>query len=219
MKAVRCWSDADAEVWCIDVSQPLAAGEMQQLSEDELARAARFVQERDSRRYLGSRHALRCMLAGVTGLRVEDIAIGRGPHGKPFMVGHAGWRFSLSRRIDVALVGISVGREIGVDVEPVGNVQDMEAMVQQVCSANERDLWTRRPEPGRPTAFATCWTRKEACLKAVGMGLSVEPSAIDVGLDRAVRHVKVPALMGEVLVRVESFAVDAGLIGSIAAVA
>ena len=108
MKAVRCWSDADAEVWCIDVSQPLAAGEMQQLSEDELARAARFVQERDSRRYLGSRHALRCMLAGVTGLRVEDIAIGRGPHGKPFMVGHAGWRFSLSRRIDVVALSHSL---------------------------------------------------------------------------------------------------------------
>lgn len=217
MKAVRCWSDADAEVWCIDVSQPLAAGEMQQLSEDELARAARFVQERDSRRYLGSRHALRCMLAGVTGLRVEDIAFGRGPHGKPFMVGHAGWRFSLSRRIDVALVGISAGREIGVDVEPVGNLQGLEATAELVCSANERGQWARCPAPDRAAAFATCWTRKEASLKAAGIGLSVDPATIDVGLGCAPVLVQMLAPMGEVVVRVESFAVDVGYVGSIAA--
>ena len=219
MKAVRCWANADAEVWRIDLAQSLPDCLMPQVSKDEVARAARFVHERDGRRYLEARRALRCVLAGATGLRIEDLTFGRGPHGKPYLVGHTGWRFSLSRRIDVALVGISAGPEIGVDVEPVGNVRDLEAMVEQVCSANERDLWTRHPVPERPTAFATCWTRKEACLKAVGIGLSVEPSAIDVGLDRAVRHVRVPALTGEVLVRVESFAVDAGLIGSIAAVA
>lgn len=219
MKAVRCWADADAEVWRIDVSQALPDRSMQQLSEDEVARAARFVHERDSRRFLGSRYALRCILAEVTGLRVEDVAFGRGPHGKPFMMGHAGWRFSLSRRMDVALVGISAGCEIGVDIEPVDNVQDLEVMAEQVCSANERVQWGRCPATDRAAAFATCWTRKEASLKAVGVGLSVDPVAVDVGLASAPALVYVPVPTGSVQVRVGSFAVDLGWIGAIAAVA
>lgn len=216
MKRRRCWSNGEADVWCLDVSMSLSDCDRPFFSEEEVARAARFAHDADRQRYLVARHALRGLLAEATGLRSEHLVFGRGPQGKPFLAGQAGWHFSFSRRRSLALVGISRVREIGVDIEMVDDVTDPAALAGQVCSASEQAQLARVASIDRATAFATCWTRKEASLKAVGVGLSVDPATIDVGLSRAPRYVRVAAPTGEVCVRVESFAVTAHCAGALA---
>jgi 4'-phosphopantetheinyl transferase len=218
MRPIRCWSGADTVVWRVDVSQPLSECALQQLSGDEVARAGRFVHERDRNRYLAGRHALRRLLADVAGMPAEQVAFGRGRHGKPFLVGRTGWHFSFSRRGGDALVGISSRHEIGVDLESIGTAQDAQALAEYVCSANEREQWARCPAADRASAFATCWTRKEASLKAVGVGLSVDPAVVDVGFSCVRRAVRIAAPTGESWAAVESFRLDAGYAGSLAVV-
>jgi 4'-phosphopantetheinyl transferase len=213
-----CWSSGDAVVWCIDLLPPLPQGCGATLSDTERERAARFAHDADRESYLAAHHALRGLLAEITGARPGALVFGHGPQGKPFLVDHPDWHFSFSRRRSLALVGISKAGEIGVDVEMVGDVADPAALAEQVCSASERAQLAHVSSNDQAVAFATCWTRKEASLKAVGVGLSVDPSTIDVGLSRAPRYVRVAAPTGAVCVRVDSFMVHERSAGSIATV-
>lgn len=211
-----CFESGDAQVWQLDLSLPGPQNPAAVLSEAELARAARFAHDADRETYLAARHALRRLLAEITGTPAGALVFGHGPQGKPFLANRPEWRFSFSRRRGVALVAISKTREIGVDVEMVDDVKDPVTLALDVCSASEQEQLAHVPASGQAAAFATCWTRKEASLKAIGIGLSVDPATVDVGLDHAPRYVRVSASTGAMRVRVESFAVTARCAGALA---
>ena len=137
-------------------------------SRAELQRAARFVREGDGRRYLASHAALRRLLG------VRDVWVA-GDNGKPALALPPP-HFNISRRGGVAVIGISVTHEIGVDVEPLQAMADANELAQVHFTPRERDGVARATGAARDLAFLRCWTRKEACMKATGRGLSLSPS-------------------------------------------
>ncbi|WHZ11419.1 MAG: 4'-phosphopantetheinyl transferase [Burkholderiaceae bacterium] len=147
------------------------------LSEDERARASRFVLERDRRRYLAAHVALRKVLATQLGSDPARLAFETGPFGKPRLRGSR-LRFSLSHSEDLAAIAVTQDTEVGVDVEMLREVD--RTLAVQVCTADEQRQIDAEPAH-HARAFLTCWTRKEACLKALGWGLNVEPATITVG--------------------------------------
>ncbi|MER7224223.1 4'-phosphopantetheinyl transferase superfamily protein, partial [Streptomyces rubradiris] len=111
--------------------------------------------------------------AGVALTRLPCPGCG-GPHGRPAVAGPAGDRlhFSLSHTAGLALLALA-GRPVGVDVERVPGPGPAEDAARALHRAEREEL--ARLAPGaRPGAFARCWTRKEAWLKATGEGLSGE---------------------------------------------
>ena len=97
------------------------------LSSDELARAARFHFERDRTRFSVARAALREILAHYLGASPDEIAFVYGGHGKPALAPpHGDLRFNLSHSHDVALCAVARGREVGVDVERIRELDDLE---------------------------------------------------------------------------------------------
>jgi 4'-phosphopantetheinyl transferase len=80
-------------------------------------------------------------------------------------------RFNLSHTQGAALIGVAAGRELGIDIERLRPMEDLEAMARSVMSHEELEQWTTIHPADQELAFYRLWTRKEAYLKAIGLGL------------------------------------------------
>jgi 4'-phosphopantetheinyl transferase len=150
------------DVWLI----PLESGGETVLSPDEELRAARFRFEADRVRWVRAHSALRIILAQCTGLPAAGIRFEIGPHGKPSLAGRTGFEFSLSHSGSWAMVAVTRGVPVGVDIERMRENVDMAALLNRLGE-------TGVPQ-GQPALYAA-WTRREARSKAVGGALLDQP--------------------------------------------
>ncbi|MFO7325869.1 MAG: 4'-phosphopantetheinyl transferase superfamily protein [Pseudomonadota bacterium] len=156
------------------------------LSEEERARAARFVFPELGHRFTVAHGRLRQVLAPLVGVDPARLAFRSAEHGKPELAGDAGRsgvQFNLSHSGAWAVIGWAMGRAIGVDIEVWRPMSDEEALVRRYFSAAENAAWEALPPAERSAAFFRCWTRKEAYIKAVGRGLGLPLDSFDVSLD------------------------------------
>ena len=179
----------DVELWRVDLDQYRFDPEAAIFSADERSRAGRFRFVEDRRRFLAAHHALRHVLGLALDRLPGALAFETGDHGKPRLLDGRGLEFSLSHSFQQCLIGISADRPIGVDVEVAQRVVDAEALAKRHFTLGEFEQWRKAPVAGRARVFLQGWTRKEACLKALGSGLSVPPGRIDVGCDESARIV------------------------------
>ena len=172
------------DVWRVDleVTDERLDRLRRHLCEEERARAGRFHFDRDRRAFTAARGSLREILARYLEFEPGAVAFSYGPRGKPELAGDhrsAPVHFNLSHAAGLALV--AVGREggIGVDIERVDRSVDHRSIAERFFSPTEIEaLPTAEPELAR--AFFTCWTRKEAFIKALGEGLAVPLDSFDV---------------------------------------
>jgi 4'-phosphopantetheinyl transferase len=173
----------EVHVWRVDIGERGSSGSMAALSEAERVRAARFRFDADRARFVASHAALRGILASYLDAAPASLEFGEGTHGKPFLAAPAdgrSLRFSLSHSGEIALVALSLGREVGVDVERVRPLDDLDGFVARYLSPLEREALARVTAGDRLRAFFETWTLKEAYLKACGDGLLRELDAFDV---------------------------------------
>lgn len=191
-------------LWRLDLTPPTTEAELVILGDDERTHAARLRFEADRRAYLNAHLALRGVLAGLLGVEPGALRFGRGPHGKPSLPG-SDLAFNLSHSGPVGLlVAGSSALEWGIDIERIRPLPDALAVARRVFTPAEQEALWREPPDHQSRAFMTLWTRKEACLKALGTGLTVEPAGFEVGLVAgpghasrdAARHVRVPLADG-----------------------
>lgn len=151
------------------------------LTADERERAERFHFTRDRNRFVGARGALRVLLAAHGGGRPEHLRFTYGPQGKPALAAEdSGLRFNLAHSDDLALIAITRGGEVGVDVERVPSPEVVTEVAPRVFCQRERERLDLLGGDARRWAFARLWTRKEACIKADGAGFSLALERIDV---------------------------------------
>jgi len=110
------------------------------------------------------------VLAGYLATDPLSIQFETGEHGKPFLQ-HATLEFNLSHSSDLALIAVAEGRRVGVDVERLRPMPDLEDLAPRVCTTDELVILTSLAEPLRTHAFLGVWTRKEALAKATGEGI------------------------------------------------
>lgn len=151
------------------------------LSPDERVRAERFHCERDRRRYTVAHAMLRTLLGDETGLAPAAIAFGQTEYGKPY-VNNAptAIAFNMSHAADLAIYAISRSCVPGADIEFLHRATDGDAVAQRFFSEREYAELQLIPAAERKRAFLTCWTRKEAIVKAVGKGLRLPLDRIEV---------------------------------------
>jgi len=137
----------EVDLWRVDLDAPDV--DLSPLSADERARAARFLRDDPRRRWQAGRAALRTVLGGYLGIAPAAVELELGHRGKPALADpEASLRFNLSHSGELALIALARGREVGVDVERIGE---------------------------RPPAFYEEWTRREALGKCFGGGLAEPP--------------------------------------------
>ena len=159
------------EVWQAGLAQPpeLVRGLESTLSDGERERAARLA---SAERWIVARAALRIVLAGHLGAHPSDVELGAGAHGKPELPGSV-VRFNLSHSGDVALIALTTGAEVGIDVERTSR---RSTAVERTLTDGERALLDGRD---RHIELLRVWCRKEALAKAGGGGLGWAPETFD----------------------------------------
>jgi 4'-phosphopantetheinyl transferase len=166
----------EVDVWAagLECSAQSLAALQATLSRDEQERAGRFYFERDRRRFICARGALRGLLGAYLNVEPGDLTFKYGEHGKPALSDKfdGALAFNLSHSHELALVVIGRGIEMGVDVEAIRPVADADDIASKFFSAAEVAALQALSESARRPAFFACWTRKEAYLKALGSGLA-----------------------------------------------
>jgi len=153
------------------------------LSADELQRAARFHFPSDRDRFIAAHGCLRHILARYLHCKPGQLSFSTGEYGKPALLPPQKIDFNLSHSGGYALIVTARERKVGVDVERVRDDMELENIADRYFSPGEvSELMTLPPEQ-RAAAFFNCWTRKEAYIKAHGLGLSLPLDRFDVSLD------------------------------------
>jgi len=176
----RTHDEGDVDLWSVwvDGADDQAAA-FALLDNDERARADRFRFRRDRDRYVVRHAFLRRVLAGYVDADPARVDIRIGAHGKPELHPEYGLSFNASHGDGLAVVSVTRGRRVGVDIERLRTIDD--AMDVAAGHLTEREVAQLRstPQASRSHVFLALWTRKESLVKAVGGGLSIPLNSFD----------------------------------------
>ncbi len=153
------------------------------LSTVERERAARFQFERDQASFVTTRAALRRLLGAAIGCEPAQVRIGVGEYDRPMLAPDhaASLDFNVSHSGRLAAIALSSAVRVGVDVEWHARKRSLRELVPQVMGRAERELLDGLEDPALfERAFYACWTRKEAIVKGIGVGISHPLTSIDV---------------------------------------
>ncbi|MFF4570649.1 4'-phosphopantetheinyl transferase family protein [Streptomyces sp. NPDC001410] len=169
-----------AHVWWWPLGEATDPADFVLLDEQERARMRRFHAPRDAAAFTTTRAGARRAVAGLLGVPAHTVRFGRricpgcgdADHGPPAVVRPpVPLAISLSRTDGCGVLAVRAGDWVGVDVEAYRPMES-EALAQLVLTPDETDRILSLPEgPGRTSLFHRAWTRKEAVVKAVGLGL------------------------------------------------
>jgi 4'-phosphopantetheinyl transferase len=173
----------EIHVWAATLASPELDRLAATLSSDERDRAARFKFDKHRNRFTVGRGTLREVLAHYLKIDPSALRFGYSTNGKPELESEfasAGIHFNLAHSEDLALIAITKIGPVGVDVECVRPVNNVDELVARFFSPREDALFQKVPEPEKPAAFFNLWTRKEALLKATGEGITRSLSLVEV---------------------------------------
>jgi len=144
------------------------------LSVEERQRWQRYLAADVRQRFLTARGLLRGILSIYTSHNPAEIQFAVSPQGKPYLgfPGQAGLEFSLSHSSAIVLVAVTRGLSVGIDVETMQQEIDLDLISSKYFSPLENQSIRSLPQALQKQAFFNCWTRKEAYLKGLGVGLT-----------------------------------------------
>ncbi|HLW69469.1 MAG TPA: 4'-phosphopantetheinyl transferase superfamily protein [Candidatus Binataceae bacterium] len=175
----------EIHIWTVrlDVDEE-TLGELEvTLAADELERARRFHFARDRRRFMAGRGTMRELIGGYVQNAPSALEFSYNEFGKPSLAGAGeALRFNLAHSGELAILAITRGREVGVDVEELVPARADRDVARNFFSADEVQRLEAMPQSLWAQAFFQCWTRKEAYIKARGKGLSIPLDSFDVSI-------------------------------------
>ena len=192
--------DDEVHVWRIELDRSDGRARLEfLLSDDEKKRAHRFRSKTHQSRYIIGRGSLRAILARYVNQGPERLVFAYEDFGKPALSEPVSdMQFNMTHSHGLALCAVSRHRRIGVDIERLRDVVDRDRIVARFFSRSEQDEYHSLPEELKREGFFRGWTRKEAYLKALGIGISTPLDSFSVSLDP-----REPALLREVVKKPE----------------
>ena len=106
-------------------------------------------------------------------------------NGKPYLFGqneNTAVHFNLSNSNNIAAYAFSKMKDIGIDIEKIRPIPDMMDIAANNFTEKENVLIAQCDTDSRSDMFYRIWTRKEAVLKAQGVGLLVPLDSVDVSM-------------------------------------
>ncbi len=175
------------QVWLASITSaaPVIDPLVALLSEDERDRFNGFRKADDRRRGVLGRGMARGLLARYLDAAPAELVFKKNPQGKPQLAGthqSSGIEFSIAHSGDLVLAAFARGAELGVDVEAIDRAADHEKLARRFFAPEESEALMTLLPADRPAAFMRAWTRKEAYIKARGLGLSIPLDSFHVPL-------------------------------------
>ena len=181
-------SPQHVDIWLTstELGEEQARAYRESLSQGELARAQKFESDAKYREYIVTRGLLRQVLTSMAGLDIAGVDFLDGEHGKPCLDSRVAGEtiaFNVSHSHGLALVALTPEGRLGVDLEKIRPEVDWLPLARRYFSGTEFRALDEFPEDLRLKAFFTCWTRKEAFVKALGAGVAYGLKEFDVSID------------------------------------
>jgi 4'-phosphopantetheinyl transferase len=148
------------------------------ISKSESERLKRLVDPSMRRRSLVARAGLRKVLGAYLNVAPAQVELSYTDYGKPVLRDVA-LQFSLSHSREVAVIAVTAGARVGVDIEHVDRCH-VGRLPTRAMTRSEIATWERMPGSARCAAFLRYWTAKEAYTKAVGAGLHVDLREVEI---------------------------------------
>ncbi len=174
----------EVHVWVVRLDAFHHLADAATLDESERMRAMRFRFDRDRIGFMTGRAMLRRILGVYLHLPPAEIPLRTGEHGKPELgplPDRDTLHFNVSHSGDLALYAVTREGPVGIDVEQMRPVPDLDGVADLVMSPRERAAFAALDEADRPDFFHGAWARKEAYLKASGDGLMRSPTLVEFG--------------------------------------
>ncbi len=171
-------------IWATDVERWMASWEWVTAPLDEWEQT-RLHAMRDipTRKTFGvSRGLLRRLLGHYANCAPEAISFAYGDEGKPSVAGPVEaktLRFNVSHSGGTLLIALARNIDVGVDLERIRPRKGLDALARRYFSQAEQIAMKSAPEAERPRVFFSIWCRKEACLKAIGRGVTYPLATLD----------------------------------------
>jgi len=177
----------EVHCWCVNLDVPpeTTARLYANLTADERNRGARFRFQRDRQRFVVAHGVLRDLLGRYLETPPGRIRFVYNASDKPDLGPEFGGRvkFNLSHSFSLALIAVAARSDCGVDVEQIRADFDYAEIARRFFSDTEVNQLSALPEPLYAEAFLSCWTKKEAYLKARGRGLAIPLNSFSVPLE------------------------------------
>jgi 4'-phosphopantetheinyl transferase len=185
------WSDADPDelisgrpdVWRVHIPSVPSSRLDHVLSEQEKNRAERYKFDKDRKSYTVSRAALRLILGNYLKENPQKLNFSYNAYGKPSIESPANRKifFNVSHSGEYALIAASSDAELGIDLELMRELDYLD-LAEHFFSDREQTEIKKLPTELLKKGFYTVWTRKEAFIKAIGLGLSFPLKEFDVSI-------------------------------------
>ena len=171
----------EVHVWRVSADCLSTTADWELLSQEERHRALAFRFPRDRVRWIRAHAALRGVLRNYVG-DGPPLRFRLGRFGKPELEESSGLRFNLAHSGQWALIAVARDRDVGIDVEEV-SLDDIAPVLPTTFSRVERAALAGLSGRARIEAFYRGWARKEAFVKALGLGLRADLTAFEVFVD------------------------------------
>ena len=155
------------------------------LNSHEYERAARYHFAEPRTRFVVARATLRYLISRYTDIAPNRVVLIENQWGKPVLASSeaTNLEFNIAHSHELALFAFCRNKPVGIDIEYVRELPDMQSIVNHYFSETERDIYAHLSDEVKLNAFYRGWTCKEAYIKARGKGLSIPLTAFDVSLD------------------------------------
>jgi 4'-phosphopantetheinyl transferase len=182
----------EISVWTVDLDQrPHVVADLSEiLSDDEMETACRLRVEKDRTQFIVARAALRQILGRELQHAPASLRFAAHEHGKPYLPEHGDLQFNVSHSYGLCLIAVAGHVPVGVDLERVAGLEGLETLAREVLSPAEIEALRSSSDPLR--LFYSCWTRKEAYVKALGGGWAIAVPKIETSLAGRPRFLRLP---------------------------
>ena len=176
------WPQAnEVHIHCL----PHATEAVHYIAPDEILRANRLIDPDKRTCFVAHRGLLRKILGRYLELQPEELHFVVGEHGKPYLAtkdfSKNRLNFNLSHSGNLFILAVAADLDVGIDVEEQIDTSFSD-MARLAFSPREQKELFELPDHLQQSAFYRCWTRKEAYLKACGLGFALPSNSFDVSL-------------------------------------
>jgi 4'-phosphopantetheinyl transferase len=175
----------EIHIWRIPVAaEDSLPQRLEALSPSEQARARSFQVQDARASFVTCRWALRQLLGTALGLAPGSLRFDFGSAGKPELEdAPAKLFFNVSHSGAHGLIALSSADRVGVDIEEIRAIPEMKELSRRFFTPAESEAIHCQSRSNQTRAFFACWTRKEALLKGLGVGIAGGLDRFEVGVD------------------------------------
>ena len=185
------------------------------LTEKETARISFFKFKEAKDTYVASQGALRMLISKYLGISPDLVRLGRRKKGKPYSIDNPNLNFNISNSGKTAVIAFSYDSEIGIDIEEIRHLSDLDELITRNFTAREIKFITAKTVD-KMRRFFRFWTVKESYLKAIGEGMRLTPDNLEFAIENgSIRLLSVKGVFEQEDWNFKEFSISTDYVGNI----